>query len=1076
MRSASVSLAAAALLLTLVVLGTGIDATNTFASQNKNQENPTLSDPISSILPEKVQSIPQAKTTATRSSSATVDPRTPHYFLQERKPSSGTLASGSSNNVFYNGGPTVHTSISYTIFWLPSGSSFEQLSGTNSAYMSLIEQFLNDTSGTPYYNILSQYPDSLNGAPIDKAVVGGYYLDTTPYPSNGTETSPLHDSDIQAEVVRAMAANNWVAGPTKIFHVFTGYGIQSCYDSSNTECTFNAYCAYHSFFTPGSQPIIYSNMPDFNGLSGRCTPRGLPPPNGDYFADPEINVLSHELFEAVSDPLLDAWHDSSGEIADKCAWTFGTVNANGSNIVLNGHKYLVQLEWSNYGSTCVLTYGPSHEVSIAPSPGSNTFPATTTFNITYTSQGSSWWTTTSYTNGTLSLKIDQNTDVVITNKTPSSNQNEEWCFDQKCLDVSINSGNGTATRYFYYDLLAQPVQVSSGGGVPFASLDFATGSTLPSTLGFPQELTIQLNQTTQTIWVQRGTIVSISSPTGIGVNTRWVTRVTSWVISQSSQIPYPIIYFPQYLTTFEYTVSSGGSYSTPSVTYYDTGMPKTVIVGIAVWADSASAYNYQNQLPGSTSYERWSTTTPTGLVSSPASISTTYYHQYNVTISFQLTSGSPSATPSIIGETYGLNVLISLTVQPTTIWLDTNSIYSLTNTLSGPSAQERWQIAAAASGLISSAAILSPTYTHQYFLTVSGVLPGGAGQGWYNSGSTALATSPGVYDTSSTSRIRLTAYVSDGGFPNLLNTPFQQVGIRFMMDRPHIIEFISGPQYSLTSVLQTESIESITVSPTDDSWYDNGTSVYIVLNRSWGTLGNTRQSLVSYSIDNVVTSIDRTSTGPVNIPAITMTTSHVLGPESAIQFFVSIQGATLSGSQTRDGWFDSGSQFVIQGAYDRAYPVDNSYDAYAVPVGFQILANTAVSSVLWSGSSMTLSFRADQTVVTVYIPKELNFIPTEVSDDGMPIVFFYSPSSALMSFRGSSAFQVIFSRTSGTSVGSIIPNWAFYPVTITIVAAVILLLGLLLIKKRARKQSHSLGSNKLLHWAVHFRTAKVFFF
>jgi len=1053
MRSARVSLAAAALLLILGVLGTGIVApTSTFGSQSKGRENPTLSDHIS-VVPQKVRSIPQAKVTAATSSFATLDPSQPHYFLQERKPSSGTLASGSSNNVFYNGGPTMHTSISYTIFWLPSGSSFEQLSGTNSAYMSLIDRFLNDTTGTTYYNILNQYPDSLNGAPIDKSIVGGYYLDTTPYPTNGSQTSPLYDSDIQAEIARAMAANNWVAGPNKIFHVFTGYGIQSCYDSSNTECTFNAYCAYHSFFTQRSQSIIYSNMPDFNGLSGRCTPRGLPPPNGDYYADPEINILSHELFEAVSDPLLNAWHDSSREIGDKCAWTFGTVSPDGSNLVLNDHKYLVQLEWSNYGSTCVLTYGPSHSVSIAPSPGSNAFPSTTIFNITYSSQASNWWTTTSYTNGTLAIRVDQNTEIAITNKTLSTNQSEKWCFDQKCSDVSINSGDRTSTTYFYYDLLAQPVQVSTGAGVPSTSLDFATGSTLPSTLGLPQQLTIQLNQTTQTIWAQRGTIVSVASPTDIGVYTRWVTGVTVWTISQSSQIPNPIIYYPQYLTTFEYTVSGGGFYSPPSVAYYDTGLPMTTLAGTAVWADSASVYNYQSQLPGSTAYERWSATTPTGLVSSPgSSTSTNYYHQYNVTISYRFTGKSPATTPSMIGETYGLNVPISLTLQPLTIWFDAGSIYSLTNTLSGPSALERWQATAATSGLISSAAILSPSYSHQYFLGVHGALPGSAGQGWYDSGSTAFATSPGAYEISSTTRILLTAYTIDGGFPNFLNVDFHQVGISVMMDRPHTLQFNSCRQYYLANVLQTNSIGSITPSPTGDSWYYDGTSVYLVLNKAWDAIGNTRQTLVSYSIDNVATSVDRMSSSPGDMLSITMTTSHLLSEGSVTQYFISAEGATLSGSQSGDGWFDSGSQFTVEGAYTRAYRAEMPYRVYAIPVGFQILSNTTVSSVVWTSSSNTLSFSANHADVTVYTPKELNLAPTKVSDDGTPLVFAYSSSNYLLSFKGSSGFQVNFSSTSGvSSILSAIPDWALYPTTIAVAVGVILILGLLLMKRQTRK-------------------------
>ncbi len=1052
MLSKKVNLAAATLLLILGIVSTGIVASAYASSpQNKGSYNPT-----SPRVPQNIQSSAPDSMTAETGSATTLVPSQPHYFLQEGKTTTGTLASAPSNDVFYHGGPTMHISISYAIFWLPSGNSFEQSPGTDSAYMSLINRFLNDTSGTSYYNILNQYPDNINGTPIDRSVLGGSYLDTTPYPVAGTQANPLHDSDIQAEVTNAIKANNWVPGPNKIFHVFTGYGIESCYDTTNRECTFTVYCAYHSFFTQGSQSIIYSNMPDFNGPSGHCTPRQRPFPNGDSYADPEVNILSHELFEAVSDPLLNAWTDSFGsEIGDKCSWNFDNVNSDGSNLVLNGHKYLVQLEWSNYNG-CVLSYGPSHSVTIAPSPGSKPFPSTYTFNITYASQGSSWWTTTAYTNGTVTIAIDQNTPIQITNKTSTSNQTEKWCFDQNCADESFGSGDGTVTTYYYYDLLAQQVSVSTGAGAPSASLDFATGTILPDTLGFPQRLTIQLTQTGQTIWVQRGTTVSVSSPTNIGIDTRWVTRVSAWTISAAFQIPNPIVYYPQYLTTFQYTVSGGGSYSPPSVTYYDTGLPRTALPGTAVWADNAAAYYYQNQLPGSTQYERWSTITPNGIVSAPGnSILVNYYHQYSVTASYQFASGNSPTTPSLIGNVYGLSVPTSLSLQPSTIWLDADSTYSLTKTLTGTSFQERWYAATSNTGLVNSPMTLSPTYTHQYFLTVAGALPGGAGQGWYDAGSDGSVTTPGVYDVSSTSRIRLTSYSEDGGFPKTLpDLVFNKVGVSFMMDGPHTVQFFSRLQYYLANTFRTDSIDSMTPSPTGDSWYYNGTSVDIVLNKNWDAIGNTRQSLVSYSIDNIAASVDRMSTSPANIPAITMSTGHVLSEGFVTQYYISVQGATLTGSQTGDGWFDSGSQFTIQGTYSRVYTANMPYHAYAVPAGFQILVNTTLSSVLWTSSSNTLSFNANNVDVTVYIPKELDLTPAKVSDDGNALVFAYSSSSELLSFKGSSIFQVSLSNTSAaSSLLSNIPDWILYPASIAIAVGAILIVGLLLMKRQTRKTS-----------------------
>jgi hypothetical protein len=1055
MHSKGANLALAALLLIVGIMSAGIVASAyTFIPQNKGAEDTTLSNPISPSVSENFQSSARGTMTDTSKLSATLGPSRPHYFLQEGRTPAGLLASASSNNVSYNGGPTMHISINYAIFWLPSGNSFEQSSGTNSAYMSLIDRFLNDTGGTSYYNILNQYPDNVSGTPLDKSVLGASYLDTTPYPVSGTQANPLHDSDIRAEVARAIAANNWVAGPNKMFHVFTGYGIESCFDPSNNECTFNVYCAYHSFFTQSSQTMIYSNMPDFNGPSGRCTPRGQLSPNGDYYADPEINILSHELFEAVSDPQLNAWYDAFGsEIGDKCAWNFGNVNPDGSNLVLNGHKYLVQLEWSNYNG-CVLSYGPSHTVTIGPSLGSAPFPSTITFNITYTSQGSTWWTTTSYSNGTLAIDIDQNTQISITGNTGVAAQPERWCFDQNCSETSFSSGIGPATAYYYYDLLEQQVSIPNAAQLLSASLNYATGPIQPSTLGLPQELTAQLNQTTGTIWIQRGTIASVDSPINIGGSTRWVTTITTWTISAAMEIPNPIVYYPQYLTTFQYTVSGGGSYSSPYVTYYDTGVPKTILAGTPVWADAAT-YDYQSQLPGSTPYERWSTTTPNGLVSAPGgSISTNYYHQYGVTVSYQFTGGNGPTTPSLTGDLYGLSVPISLSPQPSIIWLDAGSAYSLTTILPGGSNQERWYAAISDSGPVSNPMILSPIYSHQYFLTVSGALPGSTGEGWYDIGSNAVVTSPGVNEISSTSRTLLTAYSEDGGSAiSLPNPSLSPVNISFGMDSPHSLQFSSKLQYYLATVLQPRSIRSVTLSATGDSWYDNGTFVYVVLNKNWDAIGNARQSLVSYSIDNAATSIDRTSSSPIGIPAIMMTASHVLSEQPITQYYIWVQGATLSGSQTGDGWFDSGSQFTVQGTYSRGYTATISYHVVAIPAGFQIVANTTVSSVVWTSSNSTLSFDAYHADVTVYIPKGLDLTPTRVLDDGRALVFSYSTSDDLLSFKGNYGFQVGLSSTSATSVQPIGPDWVLYPAVIAVVVGIILTFGLLLMRRHAREIS-----------------------
>jgi hypothetical protein len=73
-------------------------------------------------------------------------------------------------------------------------------------------------------------------------------------------------------------------------------------------------------------------------------------------ADQSIDSISHELMESVTDPLGNAWIDSGGnEIADKCVDDFGSLNAQGANVVWNTHPYRVQKEWDNQTRSCRLT-------------------------------------------------------------------------------------------------------------------------------------------------------------------------------------------------------------------------------------------------------------------------------------------------------------------------------------------------------------------------------------------------------------------------------------------------------------------------------------------------------------------------------------------------------------------------------------------------------------------------------------------------------------------------------------------------------------------------------------------------
>ncbi len=74
-------------------------------------------------------------------------------------------------------------------------------------------------------------------------------------------------------------------------------------------------------------------------------------PNRDFVADSQVNVISHEMVEAMTDPDLNAWFDAKGEEnSDKCAWNFKgvrSVNASHANLYDRNAKrwWLLQSEF-----------------------------------------------------------------------------------------------------------------------------------------------------------------------------------------------------------------------------------------------------------------------------------------------------------------------------------------------------------------------------------------------------------------------------------------------------------------------------------------------------------------------------------------------------------------------------------------------------------------------------------------------------------------------------------------------------------------------------------------------------------
>jgi hypothetical protein len=276
--------------------------------------------------------------------------------------------------LLYHGGPVMTGLLQfYVIFWQPSTLQSGAATTLSSGYKTVETSLVRNYPGHDISAINTQYYQGSS----PRTYIGGNGLlaasitDTSPYPASQCDASIgpncITDAQLQAHIASLMTAQGWTGGLNKMFLVFTSSGEGSCFDTSVNSCStetnvpFPYFCAYHSYFNTNT---VYSNEPYGNPNS--CLGSGTQPNKGvgGVEADPATTAASHEITEAITDPLLNAWYDSSGsEIGDLCAYDYGTNTWDpaGRSLLANqfwgGRYFELQTEYNNHTSSCVLA-GP----------------------------------------------------------------------------------------------------------------------------------------------------------------------------------------------------------------------------------------------------------------------------------------------------------------------------------------------------------------------------------------------------------------------------------------------------------------------------------------------------------------------------------------------------------------------------------------------------------------------------------------------------------------------------------------------------------------------------------------------
>lgn len=278
-------------------------------------------------------------------------------------------------NLPTGGGPVMHANRTHLVFWMPAGSGLAFDAGYGQQMVTFLTRVAHDSHlPTNVYSLTGQYTDRSGAAGYDQSYAGAI-LDTDPLPPPDpgcvepppppAGTGPgwsdcVTNAQIESELSAVAATHGLPAGDRDVYFLITPNGLADC-DTSSTpaSCALggssdNGYCGYHSF-TPGG--LLYAVIP-YNAVPGHCQSDD-PRPNAST-ADPALSSLSHEHNETVTDPIGDAWIDSSfnenGDLClDQAAHPPRALGGAGSaryDQVIDGGHYWLQLEWSNQEGGC----------------------------------------------------------------------------------------------------------------------------------------------------------------------------------------------------------------------------------------------------------------------------------------------------------------------------------------------------------------------------------------------------------------------------------------------------------------------------------------------------------------------------------------------------------------------------------------------------------------------------------------------------------------------------------------------------------------------------------------------------
>ncbi len=244
-----------------------------------------------------------------------------------------------------SGGPTLTSTVNHALY--------VDYTGTVAANWGNPEGFLADLGKSTFIHLTDQYTGQTTN--------GRYTVGSNASISYSYFGNVLYEHELWSIVYTA--AKKFGAGNGHLYHIFLPKGTDTCFDlsaqcySPDNGSTFY-FCGYHSGVTFSDIGTVLFTVEPYQNVGG-CQV-ATPSPNSQLI-DSTNSVLSHEVFEAITDPYGGSgWVNRTSqdlygyEIGDECQGLGNSTGALDPTFLINGKKYEVQMEYSNTYHACAI--------------------------------------------------------------------------------------------------------------------------------------------------------------------------------------------------------------------------------------------------------------------------------------------------------------------------------------------------------------------------------------------------------------------------------------------------------------------------------------------------------------------------------------------------------------------------------------------------------------------------------------------------------------------------------------------------------------------------------------------------